>query len=397
MIYLAILILPLLGTTIIEPIVMTNSVTNAKEVFALLFCLAIITSDKHGDKMSCCWKDPVAWLFAYIPVSMMLAPPVKLMMGFENLGGLWMWKAFAWACVYFMVYRSILAYQFLDTTKMVKMISLAAILSAGYGLLQLAGLDQFQITRGMEAIGSPKHPEMTAFIGNSTMLAAFLAICLPFVLNSCWHWALKSLPFAAIMATGSDTGAVGLGMALAFFMGFKSRLWRNCVILGIAVAVIGCGYHLYKHPESGNGRYQVWQQAIEDWHSAPMTAKITDSMTPGDRAEIEQLNKRTYPITGLGIGSWRFWFVNKHQSKFDSAHNEYIETLYSLGIIGLVLLLWMAGSVLWGCNLRDPFFQSFAIICFCCATLPILHQEPFRFFAVIIFSICVFLRSSSRR
>ena len=77
--------------------------------------------------------------------------------------------------------------------------------------------------------------------------------------------------------------------------------------------------HLFA--STGNGRWQLWQSAVEEFKSRP--------------------------LVGRGAGSYQAWWAQHASLRFfvRDAHSLYAETLGELGIVGLVLLVAFLGSV----------------------------------------------------
>lgn len=68
-----------------------------------------------------------------------------------------------------------------------------------------------------------------------------------------------------------------------------------------------------------------------------------------------------HPI--FGTGYWSVRYLGKFG--FSTAHNFYITTIIETGILGLIMFLWLAGSLLWnafsfGRTTQDPFYQALA-------------------------------------
>jgi hypothetical protein len=72
---------------------------------------------------------------------------------------------------------------------------------------------------------------------------------------------------------------------------------------------------------AGNGRYQTWQSALD--------ANATD------------------PLVGIGPGTFEYWWAREGTVPIfiRDAHSLYLETLAEMGIVGLVLLLGLLGTI----------------------------------------------------
>lgn len=307
----------------------------------------------------------------------------------------------AWCFAYYLLYQTITAtppVRERHKKATVRAIGWAAIISAGYAYLQALRVDQWQIARPISEIGQPAAVNITAMIGNPTYLGVWLVMCLPFLmLFFRWHWVVFVL--GAVILCKSDISLVGAAVvvpATLVCLRARSTIWGKIVLgLILAACVLVAANWGDIRPyvaQRANGRLAVWEQAYADFRAPCIKLPVTEDMSFAQRAEVEKLNKRTYTMTGRGLGSWPFIFAPKYTTNFESAHNEYLETPYSIGIIGLGLLLAAIGFVLYHAFHAarvDPFamalYASFVFICFAAAGLPIWHLEPLRFYSAVIF------------
>ncbi len=115
-------------------------------------------------------------------------------------------------------------------------------------------------------------------------------------------------------------------------------------------------------------------------------------MSEAQKAEVKKLNKRTWSLTGRGLGSFPFIFGTKYTTNYESVHNEYLEVLYSIGAIGLIIFLGSLGFVFYNTfplARADKFcmavYVSFLFCTLAAAGLPTLHIEPLRYFSAVMF------------
>ena len=382
--------IPLCGPIIIEPFIAVRDLWTTKEFLVLMAILAM----QHRTTL-CNIRNPfLTALLLFLPISTFAAPPLELIYGHENMSGLWIWRSLAWAFAYFMLYRALCGQDvqeghFRET--FTRTIGWAAIISAGYAYIQALGLDQWQISRPMSEIGQPAAVNITAMIGNPTYLAVWLVMCLPFLRG----W---SIPFVlgAVLLCKSDIALTGAVLTIVFMvcMRAKSTVWLKAVLgAGLTVCVIvGANWAEIRPHLTDNGRFSVWTQTFQDWKSPCIKLAITDDMSSAQKQEIEKLNKRTYTLTGRGLGSFPYIFSPKYGTHYESAHNEYLEGLYSIGLIGLALFMAAIGWVLWhGFALAraDTFcmalYTSLFFCCFAAFGLPVLHLEPLRYYSAVMF------------
>ena len=384
----ALFILPLAGPVIFEPIVAISDLWTAKEFLAIMAVFAIVSRGKFFYK-----HNPFLTAFLlFLPISAFAAPPFALIYGHENMAGLWIWRSMAWCFAYYLLYCALPPVAMQRHKDVIAWaIKWAAVISAGYAYIQAAGLDQWQITRAYDEIGQPAAPQITALIGNPTYLAVWLVICLPFLRG--W-WILFVV--GAVVLCKSDIAMAGVVLEAIIWgcLRARSTIWLKAVSVAFLTTIVALwGFWAEIRPKlHDNGRFAIWAQTFEDWKSPCIKLPITDDMSTAQKAETEKLNKRTYTLTGRGLGSFPFIFSPKYGTKYDSAHNEYLEGLYSIGLIGMGLFLAAIGYVLrWSFLVarEDTFYMrvytSFLFICFASAGLPILHLEPLRFYSAIMF------------
>jgi hypothetical protein len=337
-------------------------------------------------------------LLFFLPISIINAPPLALIFGSENLGGLWMWRSLAWTLAYFLLFVSIQRMDF-SHKQVATAIGWTAFICSIYAYLQFFGLDQFQVTRPGEEIGwHNSAPGISATIGSGFYLATFLAICLPFCV--CYmRWWQTALVIGALLICQSDTATAGafLTIVLMFCLRAKNTIYLKvlagaiiCILLLLAVSWSKIHGEIELR---ANGRFRIWHEVFEDWKSPPLTINISQDMSKDQKQTLEMLNKRAYALTGRGIGSFEFIFQRKHPG-WNDPHNVYLRVLYELGLGGLVLWLGMIGFVLYKrfnaariYTWENALYCAFFYCCFAGLTVPLLVVEPLRFYAVLMFSL----------
>jgi O-antigen ligase len=154
-------------------------------------------------------------------------------------------------------------------------------------------------------------------LGNANVIAAMIALALPY-LTGAWLF----LAAAAMVATGSLAGLIGLGM---WFV----STWKGNH-KGLPLLVAGVALAVFIRPESAMLRLAFWQQAIRLFLA--------------------------HPLAGVGPGLYRY-------GEWVHAHNNLATILAEMGTIGLSglgLAGWKLRRLNWG-NLAHlvalaPFF-----------------------------------------
>jgi O-antigen ligase len=156
---------------------------------------------------------------------------------------------------------------------------------------------------------------------------------------------------SVLIVTCAGTALIRLAIGLAVRSGFEPRLsfprpnpriaLTALTVVGLAVAIaagapseLSDRWQEFKEPvnesvdpsgrfdsASGNGRYQYWEASVDAMASAP--------------------------LTGIGAGAWELWWAREATidgfSRF--AHSLYLETAAELGVVGLILVLTLIGTV----------------------------------------------------
>lgn len=354
--------------------------------FAIILICCLTASIQYQNTILPVKNKWLTALLCFIPVSIIQAPHLDIQLGKAYLGGVWMWQSLAWCLGYYGAFLAISNICFKRDKFKYRIgcfIAIPAIISAGYAYLQYFNFDQFQFVRPYNEIGCPEMARMTAWIGNPTYLAVYLSACLPFVWKYLGKfWAVFCV--VAILLCHSDTALFGFILAVAVWFAMRRPTNQKLMIFPIlALSILLCCF-LCK--EKFNGRVTTWTQTVEDYMSPP----IVPSNGIG----------KTYQITGRGIGSFAVFYPMKHTRPdrndfviWDSAHNEPLQALYEIGIIGLFLM----GGALWTLiyenrkAVLDGFFGTvllsliFLIIASC--TLPVFHHPVFQLMFVSLAAI----------
>ena len=399
-------ILPLVGPISIEPIVSFKGLWETKEFLAVMAIVCVCLTEWRG-KIG--FKNPwLKCLIVFLVVSSYMIPPIHLLWGDADLGGLWVFKSLLFCLLYIFLLLKITSNPPSELEKKVigLAISYSALVSAAYAMLQWLGLDQFQTVFTMQWQAVRPAAEITAMIGNPVYLGVFLGLSLPFAFLHLNKWQIFIIIFAMIL-TQSDTI---FGFWIVFLVLWTaSRMGEKAVSLAcglILIAGLACGVFFIKDAPRWletrfNGRLAVWADTIKDWKSPPIAIPVNESMSYDERTRIETLNKRTWPLTGRGLGS--FEYLYQKQKGWNDPHNVYLRALYEIGLIGLVLFIGMIGYVLMRTLTQrveagtSAMLVSFLFACFSGVTLPVLTVEPLRFYMAVIFCFLSIIASSTER
>lgn len=224
-----------------------------------------------------------------------------------------------------------------------------------YVLLQRAGLDPIQWLA--PSLGFK--PGST--FGNHVLLGGYLALAVPLTALEAWRshrgWlVLLVLELSAVAATGSRGAALAVGAALAtcvailLWRALPRRMFAIATAVPALVALMLIGIPALRptalasqfDPQSGSARVRIliWQDTVDIVRRSGVRALV------GHGPEsLRSLFPRHYSPE---IGYWE-----QIDAMPDRAHNEFLDTLVSAGIIGALLQLALIAAIL-AAALRIP-------------------------------------------
>lgn len=214
----------------------------------------------------------------------------------------------------------------LTTQRMTQWWCLSAALSAGYALLQTVGLDQWYVPTATGHLWG----RVTGSFGNPEALALYLGmllpLCLPF--KSKRYVAFFALMVVAMWCTRCKgawlIGAIGVSAYLVAWRWYAApdRVARTVLIL-LGACAIGAGVVSVIHLAAGDQRHTFWSWA---WQLLQDQTGSTFRRVPS--------------FTGYGLGAFTL-LMQKRQLLW--AHNEWLQALVELGVIGTGLLMAAVG------------------------------------------------------
>jgi len=268
----------------------------------ILFCYSFFEKPKYVQILNkplgsfICWSGLVTaygWLTVF---SKTQHYPIKIFLPFFNL------LCLVW------LYKLITEYLNKDDIEMIlRWLKYSVIILLFYCALQYLKLDEF-------FAGLSGHDELTGTIGNPIHLAGLLAILQPLFFEKSRENILSLiLLWLIIILTGSATGlVVGLGVFL-FWLFFKKR--RLAISFSIVSTVLLTVLRLVNKGFFFNSdRFRVWGLVCKE---------IKDKF-----------------ITGFGLGTYSLSNIGSTNYHWQHLHNEYLQVVFEVGLIGLVLVLW---------------------------------------------------------
>lgn len=293
---------------------------------ALFFALTlgIVEFHKEGIKPFC---NKWAMLFlVYIPVSTFIAPMPSIKLVGINVSNFWSWKPTLDILTFSFMIFAIASHKFSinDIMKIVKTICWSGFCMAAYVCLQRFDMDQFFL-RSVDLTHGPT-ASYSGFIGNPTLVAPYIAMTIPFMIFNKSYWMIP-VAIAGVVFPDSIMAYAGLFGGTAFLIASKNKKYFiSTIIFSVITFSLISGAYLkspkFRENFNDHERFKIWKIIAKDIKN-PIAKDINVS----------------YPLTGRGLGSFKFVHHVEHENSFHQAHNEYLEMAYNMGVMGLFLML----------------------------------------------------------
>jgi len=314
----------------------------------------------------------------YIPLNYLLTPKLNLLIFGLPLGAFWIIQSYLIILIFFIAHVAINSYQFTDEdkTRILKIMVWVGTIMSIYAIFQRLGFDQYWITRNPGDIEG----QVAGTLGNRVILAPFLAMIVPLALYL-KKYIQAILLILVVFMCQSAVACGALIISLLFLLATKSKRF---LILAISLFIIislilTIGY--FKSPKikslmGNNYRFLAWKTIINDVK---------------EPKEITKDKKQRYPLTGFGLGAFRYIFQTEHKSMlpgYREAHNDYLELLYNTGLIGLGLFLmglyFLTKQFFPLDRLNANLFASFICIAICAGGIFVWQQGCHIFYTLVI-------------
>lgn len=240
---------------------------------------------------------------------------------------------------------------------------------ACYMILQALSLDQIMTTYDKSIVLATKNPAIAGTLGQPTLCAPFLVMCLPFMLNT-EKRVMAVITMFGVFLSGSAVAIMSMASIFILFLLYKLKNHRTLLCAGAMFGALYllCSFVWFKRLDffCDNGRFAIWEKTLEDF--------------------AQSLNS---VFTGAGVGSYKFLFALKNGNTWFQAHNDYLQLLFTCGIIGVFLvgmfLKTMAEKTLKTLN-QETFTLSLAFISvlICACGTFVFQLGVYQFYSVII-------------
>ena len=265
-------------------------------------------------------------------------------------------------------------------------------ISAIYALLQSVGLDysRFLGAWGSRGMGETR---VFSFFGNPNLFAAVLLINLPLMLAGALvypgrprHLFMVAGFLSAVALLLTDTRAAFLGAAVAMglfgvliYPGGGRKRYLGALLMTV-ILVSGVFWYALKADEGivrGLGRRQFyWESALKIFRDSPILGSgmgTFETYYPAYRSKSEEFAR----------------VEKKHEAVLEHTHNEFLETLSDLGIVGFLLFVGILTSFFYRYYAEWDPRKKYLIAGNCCGVVGVLVQSLFsvslRYFWVAMF------------
>lgn len=302
-------------------IVSENTRTH-KEMMAITIALAIGLSALYRGVEP--FKNK--WLFFFILcqlITINLMPKIPLVINGIDNSGFWVWKPLFEVICFLLMGIAISSFKFsnFEIRYILSAMFYVGLFQAVYVISQTAGFDQFFLSKPREIIGSVGFPERTGFLGQPTLVASFIAMCIPIGIYLKKYYFTLTLIIAILLTHSTMAiGAVFVGLISYISLRNPTRAVPIIAVSGI-IGFVGILSGIIKFFD--NGRFVAWKSIISDM------ANTT----------IKGYNGSDFSIFGHGLGSFTYLSTAFDAQRFAQAHNDYLEIFYCCGIVGIFFFL----------------------------------------------------------
>lgn len=235
-----------------------------------------------------------------------------------------------------------------DFLKIAKAICLSSVLVSSFGLLQLLGFDPI----GNISRFKPGYQHLTALLDNPDLVGNYLCLTLPFFLlfKEKKYWVGGIISFICLLLCKSSISIFSgiFGILVFLLINFKNKKHSFLISLLFFSSLSFLVYKNFtKILGSFDARIYTWGSTINH---------IKDN-----------------PLFGHGLGVFKYWKIHPPAMFLDLyAHNDYLERMSEIGILGMFLLALVIINSFRNFNYREnkigvaflASFLSFLLICF---------------------------------
>lgn len=213
------------------------------------------------------------------------------------------------------------------------------VLQSTLGILQMIGIDPFFRMKAdyhlVDVCGFSGGRNQYGLSLASTAMAA-IALC-PYI-----------IPFVLIAMFGSKTltTLIAFIVACLFFISKRTSKIKALMIMPVALVLIPVFLHFA--PKTSNKLYErvaIWNLTINQVNAGKITIPVNENIKKVVTGNV---------LTGYGMSSFfklspstQGNVINKaYDYRYEHAHNDYVETYFDLGLIGIAFLVWIFAEII---------------------------------------------------
>lgn len=344
------IIIILVGFLLVPYMILSRGLIHAGHCNALYVC-GLLTLGAFVDNK---WIKLFVWYLAFYVFSAFffmtkIDIPKHIMNNFFSLVFYSTWGIFIYAIISKSNVKKETVYNF---------ICVAAILQSLIAIMQTLNFDPYiMLVQQLYTVnfGLPR-TETVGTLGNNNFLACYVAISLPFFFRRTWCYFIPVI-IALLFIANTATAMVAMLVGVIYYIKPKIKWrWIGLALLPFIAHLImtkkSLTIHFFNYPLPD--RFQWWIGSIK---TVIQTLQTT--------------------IFGMGPGS-------NYSTLQAPLHNEWIQTFYYFGLIGVVLLL---GFVFTISRKNRILYASFLIASICCMGTYMMHLAPSAFLIVIVLAL----------
>ncbi len=319
------------------------------------------------------------FLFYLISLHIILAPAIGIIIVDCPIVNPWLWKPLFMILLSAISIFAISSIDFIyEEEKLLLRIMLwVGFIMALYVVLQFMGLDQFFTVANPQHYSLPSNPTIGGTLGHPTTVGAFMAMIIPIALYF-KKYISALIIICAVLLTKSHVAIGAMIVSVLFFYTIRNKTAFYLFIGLFLITGLFCGLNKQCKQEFSrysSGRVTAWQYILQDL-----------------KTPLNKDSKNLYPITGIGLGSFKYIFHLRHpttKDKFKEAHNEYLELMNDIGIAGAILFLCAIWELLrhnfsFVNRYRQMLLSSFICISICAGGNFVWHLAPTALYTIFI-------------
>lgn len=351
-----------------------------KECVAFTLALIIALYGLYRGIMTPLRNKWLMFFVAYLVVSLNKVPIVPVDLGGFDISNFWVWKPFMMVLVYLFMLSAIISLTVKERYTLLTTMAWCGFIMALYIFIQKFGLDQFFYVRPKDIVLGTAVPALVGTMGGPSAVAPMLAICLIPAIFLKKAWFAMAISVAAILTQSDVAIFAGIAGILVYLC---AKDYRKLATVAFMLVLIGLTCLFWhdgegKHLLNSNGRLGLWETMAKD-----LSSPFSDT------------DPRRFSLTGFGLGSFEHVYNMKHPTNTGhpprEAHNEYLELIWCVGVLGAGLFLTAVWRMLYAfyALVRQKqeavcLFSMFIVISICAAGTYVWHLAVYQFYTVVI-------------